>query len=411
MPTVFHYDGRDMNGNAVAGDLSANSIEDVISHLKNHSIIPINIVPAKKSIIDLSNIPSLSTLLQLQKVEPYHLMNFFRQLAVLSDAGLSIIRAINKLAETATSRSLSTVLFQVANDIAAGFSLADALKKHQNIFSPLMINVIDIGENTGHLGDSLRYLSTYMEASITNHRRLLTAIRYPFFVTLTIAAAILVMNFMVIPKFSMMFSKFNLELPLATRLIMASSNFMVANGKILLILAIVLFFGIRRSLKIPSVRYVWDKHKLRLPIFGSLQRRILISQFTWTFSLILRSGIPIIKGIQLTSTAIENAYFGSQLAKMGTAIEHGENLSRSAIASGLFTPITIQMIEVGEESEKLDEALTEVAKYYDAEIDYDLKRLNELIEPILLMMIGSIVMILAIGIYFPLWDLIKVANL
>lgn len=221
----------------------------------------------------------------------------------------------------------------------------------------------------------------------------------------------MVMNFMVIPKFSMMFDKFNLELPLATRIIMASSNFMV-NNKILLLIAIIgLFLGINSLLKIPTVRYFWDKYKLHLPVFGDLQRRIILSQFTWTFSLILHSGVPIIKWIGLASNATENVYFSEQLLKIRSSIEHGENLSHAAIASGLFTPITIQMIEVGEESEKLDEVLSEVAKYYDAEIDYDLKRLNELIEPILLVIIDAMILVLALGIYFPMWDLIKIAKI
>lgn len=337
-------------------------------------------------------------------------MNFFRQLATLSDAGLSIIKAINKLSESASSRNLSIVLSQVATEVAAGLTFTEALKKHPSVFSPLMINVVDIGENTGHLGESLRYLTTYIEASIANRRRLLSAIRYPIFVIITLATAIIVMNFLVIPKFSMMFSRFNLQLPLATRIIMGSSDFMVNNSKVLIITSLFLIFVLNRLMKVPGIRYFWDKYKLYVPIFGNLQRRITISQFTWTFSLILRAGVPIIKGIKLASNTSENVYFSTQLANMATAIEHGENLSHAAIASQLFTPITIQMIEVGEESEKIDEALMEVAKYYDAEIDFDLKRLNEMIEPILLVIIGSVVLVLAIGIYFPLWDLIKVAN-
>ena len=218
------------------------------------------------------------------------------------------------------------------------------------------------------------------------------------------------MNIFVIPKFAAMFSTFNLELPLATRLIMGSSNFMANNKLILSISAGVLFFGLRRLLKVPAIRFFWDKYKLRLPVFGALQKRIVVSQFAWTFSLIIRSGVHIIKGIELASNSTENAYFGKHLLKMGDAIEHGKSLFQAAAASNLFTPIFIQMIGVGEESEKLDEVLSEIDKYYDTEVDYDLKRLNQLIEPIVLAIIGGMILILALGIYFPLWDLIKVAQ-
>lgn len=409
MTNIFYYQGRDKNGNIVKSNLAAENLEEVIAHLKNFEITPINIRPVREYSLNLKNlIGSLSN--KWIKIEPYHLMNFCRQLATLNNAGLSMVKAINKLAQSASSRPLAKILATVANDISAGMTLSDALKKHPQVFSSIIVSVIDVGENTGHLSEALLYLSNYIEASIANRRRLLSAIRYPIFVFITVAIAMIVMNFMVIPKFSQMFSKFNLELPWATKIIIASSNFMVNNKISLIVAIVVLCLGINKSLSISRVRYFWDKYKLCLPVFGDLQRRVVLSQFTWTFSLILHSGVPIIKGISLASSATENSYFSEQLLKMRMAIEHGESLSRAAIASDLFTPITIQMIEVGEESEKLDEVLSEVAKYYDAEIDYDLKRLNELIEPILLVIIGSMILVLALGIYFPMWDLIKIAK-
>ncbi|MDR1057896.1 MAG: type II secretion system F family protein [Coxiellaceae bacterium] len=410
MSNTFHYEGRNSKGVAVSGELTANTIEDVITHLKRNDIIPIDIKPLKQS-LKLPGVQAFNLdFLGLHKIEPYHIMNFCRELAVLHNAGLSLIKAINKLSLSSSSRSLRFILATISNDISAGMTLSEALKKHPKVFSPLIVNVINIGENTGHLSEILVYLSNYIESSIANRRRLLSAVRYPSFVLITISVSLLLLNLLVIPKFADMFSKFNIELPLATRIIIGTSNFLVNNKLMLLIVVIAIFFGSQRLLKIPQINYLWDKYKLKIPVFGDLQKRIILSQFTWTFSLILRSGIPILKGITLASTSIENTYFNAKLSDMRSAIEHGENLSRAAIASDLFTPMTIQIIEVGEESEKLDEALAEIARYYDAEIDYDLKRLNELIEPILLVIIGGMILILALGIYFPMWDLIKVAN-
>ena len=412
MPSLFNYKGRDSTGNIVTGELQASKIEVVITHLKQHDITPINIEPVKKYSINLVNLKKFfSSGAGFFDIEPYHIMNFYRQLATLNNAGLPIIKALNKLSQSASSHYLSTILYTVVNDVAAGMTLSAAFKKHPNAFSPLAINIVDIGENTGRLSESLTYLGAYVEASIANKRRLSSATRYPMFVVIAVSGAVIIMNLFVIPKFSEMFAKFQLELPLATRIIMGSSDFIVNYKYLILIAVIVIFFGMKQLLKIPMVHYFWDKYKLYIPVFGDLQRRIVLSQFTWTFSLIIRSGIPIIKGISLASNSTENVYFGEQLLKLRDAIDHGENLSQAAIASGLFTPITIQMIEVGEESEKLDETLAEVAKYYDAEIDYDLKRLNELIEPILLAIVGGLILILALGIYFPLWDLIKVAKI
>jgi len=407
MQTIFKYRGRNTKGKLITGELTANTIEDVIANLKQNNITPIDI----KSIKPQTKLPTLiDSILIFRKIAPYHIMNFCRELAVLHNAGLPLIKSINKLSLSASSHAFKLVLANVENDLSSGMTLAEALKKHPTIFSPLIVSVIDIGENTGHLSEVLVYLGNYIETSITNHRRLLSAIRYPTIILISITAASLLMNFIVIPKFTTVFSKYNIELPLATRILLNSSNFLTNNKLILTITALASIFTFQVLIKTPKIRYVWDKYKLKVPIFGDLQKRIILSQFTWTFSLILRAGVPIIKGLTLASNATENAYFSSKLLQMSNAIEHGENLSQAAIASGLFTPMTIQMIEVGEESEKLDDALIEIAKYYDAEIDYDLKRLNELVEPILLLALGIMVLVMTLGIYFPLWDLIRVAK-
>jgi MSHA biogenesis protein MshG len=405
MSKLFHYKGRNQNGHTISGDLSVSSVDEVVSYLEKRDIVPIHIKPINKSAINISKLLSLN--LGKNKVDIYDLMNFCRQLAALNGAGIPLIKAINQLSQSSNSRFLGETLSTIADDISAGLNLGSALKKHPDAFSPIAVNIITLGENTGHLNEALLQLGNYLESTMANRRRLLSAIRYPSFVIIATMLAMIIMNFFVIPKFITIFSNFRIELPLATRIIIKSSNFMTNNWPILLTVIICLFFAGFRLLKIPSIRYVWDKHKLSLPIIGDLQKRIILSQFTWTFSLILRSGVPIIQGITLASDSTENSYFSKQLLMIGDAIDHGENFSRAATISGLFTPTTIQMIEVGEESGRLDELLAEIAKYYDVEIDYDLRRLDELIEPILLTIIGAMVLILALGIYLPMWDLVQ----
>lgn len=405
MPTTFHYKGRDSSGRITVGTLTVNKIDDVIFYLKKRNIIPINIKPIKNRTIKLRNLLSLE--LGKTAVDMRDIMNFCRQLAALNGAGVPLIKAINQLAQSSDSHLLSTTLTAVANDISAGLSLGNALKKHPTAFSAVVVNIANIGESTGHLNEALIQLGNYLESTIANHRRLLSAVRYPFFVIITTLVAMLILNFFVIPRFAMIFSSFKIELPIFTRIIMASSNFLNDNWIILLIAIICLFLIGYKLLKTPAIRYSWDQYKLSMPIFGNLQKRIILSQFTWTFSLILRSGVPIIKGIALASIATKNSYFKKQLLVISDAIEQGESFSQAAEISGLFTPITIQMIAVGEESGKLDELLGEVAKYYDTEVDYNLRQLNELIEPILLTIIGSMVLVLALGIYLPMWDMIK----
>lgn len=409
MAKVFHYEGRDASGRSITGDLKVNTLDDVIAYLKQHNITPININANK---LQSSNLGSLLSIqLGQKKVALYDVMNFCRELAALTSAGVPLIRAINQLAQSTKSQLLKEILLTVADDISAGLSLGNSLKKHPEAFPAIVVNVIDIGENTGHLNEALTQLGKYLESTIANKRRLLSAIRYPSFVFITILAAIVLMNFFVVPKFTMMFANFKAELPLPTLIIMRTSDFMVGHWLAILITILGTLLLVYRTLKIPAVSYYWDKHKLSLPIIGNLQKRIILSQFTWTFSLILRSGVPIIKGLTLAATSTQNTYFSKKLMLVCEALDHGESLSQATSASGLFTPTTLQMIEVGEESGKLDELLAEVARYYDNEVDYDLRRINELIEPILLAIIGSMVLILALGIYLPMWNLVKVIQL
>jgi MSHA biogenesis protein MshG len=406
MSGIFHYDGRDANGHSISGDLTVNTVDDVISYLQKRNIIPINIQVVKKRMINLRD---LSLITIGKKEVPLHdIMNFCRQLAALNGAGVPLIKAIKQLTQSASSPVLINILATVADDIAAGFNLANSLKKHPNAFPPLVSNTIEVGENTGHLNEVLLQLSTYLETTIINRRNLVSAVRYPLLVVGTIVAAMIIVDFFVMPKFAALFAHFHTQLPLPTRIIMASSTFMVNHWIVLIVVAFCIIIGTRQLLKIQKVIYFWDKEKLFLPVIGNIQRRILLSQFAWTFSLVLRSGLPIIKGLVLASNSTGNFYFSKQLLVMSGAIQHGETFSQAAIKSNLFTPMVVQMIEVGEESGKLDELIGDIAKYYDEEVSYDMKRLNESIEPILLGVIGSMVLVLALAVYLPMWDLIEV---
>ena len=406
MSEIFHYDGRDSSGHSISGDLTVNTVDDVVSYLRKHNIVPVNIQIVKKRTISLRDLASIS--IGKKEVPLHDIMNFCRQLAALNGAGVPLIKAIKQLTQSASSPVLKNILATVADDIAAGFNLANSLKKHPNAFPPLVSNTIEVGENTGHLNEVLLQLSTYLETTIINRRNLVSAVRYPLFVIGAVVAAMIIVDFFVMPKFGALFSHFHTQLPLPTRIIMATSTFMVNHWMVLVVAVFCIVVGARQLLKMQKVIYYWDKKKLSLPVIGGIQRRILLSQFAWTFSLVLRSGLPIIKGLVLASNSTGNFYFSKQLLIMSGAIEHGGTFSQAAVKSLLFTPMVVQMIEVGEESGKLDELIGDIAKYYDAEVSYDMKRLNESIEPILLGIIGSMVLMLALAVYLPMWDLIEV---
>lgn len=405
---TFKYQGRDANGIVVSGNVKAVSSDDVVIFLQKHNIVPLSIEETKTQ----DNIfKQFLGFFGVGQVKLNEIMNFCRQLATLNAAGVPIIKALNQLGQSSRSPILSAALTTISDDIAAGKTLSNAMRNFPNIFSSILINVVEVGENTGHLNETLIQLGGFLEKSIINRRRLAAAVRYPIFVVSSVLMAMIAMNYLVIPKFADMFSKMHLALPWPTLLLIATSTFMIKHWFLIIVIAISIVFGISRLFHIPKFRYLWDKYILRLPVIGDLQKRIVLSQFSWTFSLILSAGVPVIKGITLAGSTTGNSYFTKQIFVMRDAIEHGESFTQAAIKSGLFLPTILQMIEVGEESGRLDDILNEVARYYESEVDYDLKRLNEILEPLLLAIVGACVLVLALAIYLPLWDMVKIAKI
>ncbi|MCL5260545.1 MAG: type II secretion system F family protein [Gammaproteobacteria bacterium] len=405
---MFQYQGRDPSGAPIKKILKASSVDEVVMYLEKRNITPIKIDEIE---LGTDATATIENFLGINNITTEEIMNFCRQLSTLIAAGVPIIKALNQLAQSTTSHRFSQALSNIADSVAAGQTFSDALAKYPAIFSTIVTNLIEVGENTGHLNETLMQISMYLEKYLANRRRLISTARYPIMVFFGTLVAMVVMNMFVIPKFTMIFSRFHLELPLATRVIIDISNFMLNHWLALLIAALSIIFGVPRLMSIfPILRYYWDKYKLRIPVTGNIQKRIIISQFCWTFALILRSGIPVVQGIQLAGNSTGNAYFTKQINKMKEGIEHGQSFSQGAMNTDLFFPTIIQMIEVGEETGRLDEILTEVSQFYDGEIEFDIRRLNELLEPVLLCMVGSVILVMAIGIYFPMWDLIKIAQ-
>ena len=210
---------------------------------------------------------------------------------------------------------------------------------------------------------------------------------------------------MVIPIFADMFLSFGAELPLMTRILLATSNFFITKWPFLLVGIILMIFLLIKYLRTESGRYRWDKTKLKLPVVGSIFERTLLGRFARSFSMMLVSGVPLTSALNLVAEAVNNAFMSERILSMRKNIEKGESLSRVASSSKLFTPLVLQMINVGEETGRVDELLAEVAEFYEREVDYDLKSLTSKIEPILISIVAGMVLILALGIFTPMWDM------
>jgi MSHA biogenesis protein MshG len=399
---TFNYQGRDARGKKVAGKVQASDVGGALTFLKQKKITPIKIEPIseKKKPFDF--------LFKARgNVRDYELLNFFREVATLLEAGVPIVDILRKLAQSTSSKKLADAILGIANDIAAGQNMALAMRAYPEIFPALFTNVVEVGESTGNLTEVFARLADYLEMKIVNRQRITSTLRYPIMVVVSVFIAIVIMGIFVIPKFAQVFSQFHTRLPTPTLFLIAISNFLVQQWPFLLVFLIIMIFLVPRILKVPAIKLFWDRWVIAIPILGSLQKRIILTQFAWTYSLILRSGISVTKGLTLAAGATGNAFFNRKILEIRDNVDKGESFSQAVLRSNLFLPSVLEMIAVGEESGKLDDILSQVARYYEREIDYDIKKINQLMEPFLLMVVAVMVVILALGVYLPVWDLIS----
>lgn len=404
----FAYKGRNAQGSAVSGSADGMSAEAVATQLINSGITPLEIHEQKAK---GQTWEQLVHQWQVRKApELDDLILFSRQFYTLQRAGVPIIRAITGLAETTRNLQLKETLLEILIELEAGHELSSAMRHYPKVFSPLFVSMVQVGENTGRLDEVFLRVSEYLEREKQTRDQIKAAMRYPMFVLIAISVAMVVINLWVIPTFATVFSGFGTELPLPTRILMGVSDFMVAYWPHLLVLLIGTIFAIQRYVKTEAGLYKWDKYKIRIPIIGSIINRATLSRFARSFAMSIRSGVPLIQALMLVSRAVDNTFIGQHVLDMRNGIERGDSLTRTAAATEMFTPLVIQMLSVGEETGAVDELLEQVSEFYEREVDYDLKSLTAKIEPILIMFIAGMVLVLALGVFLPMWDLISAAK-
>ncbi len=409
MPT-FQYTGRNNQGQAVNGNLDANSVDAVATQLVNIGITPINITQSEKETQTKETESLIFDFKKNKKPTLDDLVLFSRQMYTLMHAGVPIIRSITGLAETTRNQVLQKTLHAIRLEIEGGHELSTALAQHPDIFSHLFISMVQVGENTGNLDEVFLQISGYLEREKNTKDQIKAAMRYPMFVIIAISIAMVIINMWVIPTFAKVFAGFGAELPLPTRILLGISEFMVNYWYVLLGVLIAAIFSFRYYIKTEKGHWQWDRFLTRVPIIGSIVLRATLARFSRSFAMSLNAGVPLVTGLTLVSRAVDNIYVGGHIADMRSGIERGDTLTRTAAATEMFTPLVIQMLTVGEETGNVDEMLEEVANFYDREVDYDVKNLTSAIEPILIVFIGAMVLVLALGVFLPMWDLAGAAQ-
>lgn len=404
---TFTYRGQNTDGSVVNGSLEAPSLDAAAEQLFGNRITPFEI---KESDEPVSGQIRLGEIFQSERVSDVERITFSRQMHNLTKAGLPLDRALRGLEASLTNRTFKRVLKDVISSLERGNTLAESMSQHPGIFNDLFVSLVRVGENTGRLDLAFADLAKYIEIERKTEKQLKSATRYPTFVLLAMAGAIAVITVFVIPAFSGVFAKLGANLPWQTKALIATSDFAVTFWPFLLSLIFVLYMGFRywSSSSLGAVR--WDKIRIGLPLVGSIFERVALARFAKTFAIMGRAGVPVVRSLNVVSDVVGNRYIGSKIANMSVGVTRGESLYLTAQRSGIFLPLVLQMIAVGEESGNLPDLLDEVSDFYDGEIEYDLNRLTESIEPILIMFIAVLVLILALGVFLPIWDLAAAAR-
>jgi MSHA biogenesis protein MshG len=402
----FAYRGRDASGELVSGVLDGASSGAVADQLFSTGITPVHIHEARAA----AAAGELKLSFGARKVGLADLMVFCRQMHTLLKAGVPILRALSGLQESSQNPELNRVVGEVRDKLEGGQDLSLGMRAHPEVFSTFMVNMLRVGELTGRLDEVFLRLYEFFVFEKKMGDDVRGAMRYPTIVIVAVALAMFIVNIFVIPAFAKMFAGFKAELPLMTRVLIWVSDLFVAYWPFMIVALAAAVFGFRAYVRTPGGRYRWDWLKLRLPLVGPLVYKATLAKFSRSFALAGRSGVPIVQGLSLVSDVVDNAYLTSRILGMREGIERGESILRTAVSADVFDPLVLQMVAVGEETGEMDALMSEIADMYEREVNIEVDGLAAKAEPVLLVLMGSLVLVLALGVFLPMWDMVGAAR-
>jgi MSHA biogenesis protein MshG len=402
---IFQYRGRNQRGEVVSGRLDAATADLVASQLFNSGVVPVDITLSNSASHDIQT--AFRGWFVSDKISLVDLILFSRQFYTLTKAGVPIMQSLRGLRDSSQNPAFRAVISDLIESLDSGLELSTALKRHPKVFSSLYVSMVQVAEATGTMEQAFLQLAKYLELEKDTRDRIKSATRYPIFVVAAIVIAIFVINMFVIPAFAKVFSNLQAQLPWATRVLIGTSQFTTAYWLPLLGMLVTAVIAVRIYVNTPEGRYRWHRYKIRLPVIGGIIYRATLGRFARSLAITISAGVPLVQGMTVVSRAVDNDFVSERILQMRDGVERGETIARTAAATGMFPPMVLQMISVGEESGAVDELMGEVAEHYEREVDYDLKNMSDAIQPILIIGIGILVLILALGVFLPLWDLPK----
>jgi type IV pilus assembly protein PilC len=398
---LFGYEAIEGTGRTLRGTLEADSEQLLISRLHEQGLHVVKVEPQK------ARGTLFSGLRKPKKPKLQAMVVFSRQFATMIDAGIPILRCLDILHSQTKDPALKNALDTVRKDVKAGTSLNEALEKHPLVFSTLYVNMVRAAEVGGILDQILDRLATFLEKDLEVRQKVKSAMMYPVMV-LIFSFLVLVAIFMfVLPKFKEIFDQMNVEMPATTQFLFAASDFLVSYWWALAGALVGGLIALRRYVRTPKGRYQYDYLKLRVPLIGELVLKLAVARFARTFGTLVASGVPLMRTLEIVGETSGNAVLATAIEGTRASIREGQPLSAPFAATGLFPPMVIHMMDIGEESGRLSEMMVRIADFYEQEVDAAIKGLTSMIEPLLIVFLGGVVGFIAISIMMPMFKLVS----
>jgi type IV pilus assembly protein PilC len=395
---AFVWKGKNRDGKAVSGERVADNKEAVMALLRREQIL-------------VSSVKEKGREMALPKfgggVPAKELAIFVRQFSVMIDAGLPLVQCLEILGSQQENKTFAKILQQTRMDVEGGATLADAMRKHPKAFDDLFVNMIAAGEAGGILDTILKRLATYIEKAVKLKAQVKGAMVYPIAVITIAGIVIAVILWKVIPTFASMFEGLGATLPLPTRIVIAASNWFVRLLPFLVVFLVAGVFAFKRYYATYGGRRVIDRGVLKAPIIGILMQKIAVARFCRTLATLISSGVPILDGLEITARTAGNAIVEDAIMAVRKGVESGLTVAQPLKESGVFPPMVVQMIGVGEQTGALDAMLSKIADFYEEEVDQAVANLLTLMEPVMILFLGITVGGIVISMYLPLFDLIS----
>lgn len=402
MPT-FNYKARNARGELLEGELDGIDNAAIARYLINIGATPIEIKLGSDS--DISSWTARLGRYLAPPITDLDVQLFSQHMQTLLKAGVPIMQSLKSLEQSAVNRNFAAVIRKLYEALDAGRELSSAMRDHPKVFSQYYVSMIQVGEMTGRLNEIFPRLHDYIEFETNMRDQVEAALRYPKFVIFAMSIAIGVITTFVIPEFAKVFSKAHFELPVITRGLLALSAFVLNYWPVIVLMVAAGVVGFRAFVATKEGRYAWDRFKLRLPVSGEIINKGTMARFARSYALAYRSGVPVSQALSVVAKTVDNAYIASAIEQLRDGVERGESMSRTATISGVFMPRVLQMITIGEETGEMDRLMDEIASMYEREVQYALRTLSARIEPVMIMCIGVLVLLLALGVFVPMWDM------